>query len=269
MTKKQKMPLQLLVFDFDGVISNSVHDSFRTALNAYIHLFPGHNLPISDPVDPPEAIFTVEKKHPRLYQSFSHLMPLGNRAEDYYVILRIIECGKTPDIVDQASYDRFKIRLDPAILDKYHTIYYQLRRSYQENPEIWSELLPAFPGVIEAIKCLSGRFRLAIATSKDGPSVHIQLKSYGLDAVFPASRILDKDLSDTKKHHLEKLQKTYQVPFHQIHFIDDKVLHLISVADLGVHCHLALWGFNTTREHALAKEHGFHLLELDDLSRLE
>jgi len=259
----------LIVFDFDGVISNSVHDSFRTALNAYMDCFPDHHLPLSGPVNPPETVFTIENDYPFLYKSFSHLMPLGNRAEDYYVILRIIECGKARDIVDQTSYDQFKSKLDPAILEKYHETYYRLRRSYQKDPETWSKLLPVFPGIIEAIRRLSERFRLAIATSKDGPSIHIQLKSYGLDDVFPAHRILDKDLSDSKKHHLEQLQESSQVPFDQIHFIDDKVLHLISVEDLGIHCYLALWGFNTPREHALARKRGFHLLKLEDLSELE
>ena len=259
----------LLVFDFDGVISNSVHDSFRTALNSFLKLSPENRLPLSECIDPGEAVFDFEKKCPELFDAFYRLMPFGNRAEDYYVILKIIETKQDCDVQDQQSYNAFKNKLSSVELHQYHQAFYHLRRFYQKSPETWSDLLPPFPGVVDAVKKLSKQFTLAIATSKDITSVRIQLKSYGLEDCFPVQQILDKEHSDSKRHHLEALQRSHKLPFDQIRFIDDKVLHLISVADLGIQCYLAKWGFNTPREHVLAKDHGFRLLELKDLSLLK
>ena len=41
----------VIAFDFDGVISNSIHDSFVTAINSYLAFVPGHNLPVSSPIE--------------------------------------------------------------------------------------------------------------------------------------------------------------------------------------------------------------------------
>jgi phosphoglycolate phosphatase-like HAD superfamily hydrolase len=259
----------LLVFDFDGVISESVHDSFRTALNTYIDLFPGHRLPILKGVNPPELIFEIETKYPLLYKMFRQTMPFGNRAEDYYVILNIIENQKSKSIHDQQAYDRYKSELPPERLKRYHQYFYRLRRSYQADPEKWVRLLPPFPGVVEAIKRLSERYILAIATSKDELSIHIQLRSYGLNGYFRDRLILDKEISSHKRDHLIHLHHQSGLPFEQIRFIDDKVLHLIDVADLGVRCFLATWGFNTPREHRIAESNGFRLLKLADLPGIE
>ena len=259
----------LLVFDFDGVISESVHDSFRTALNTYIALFPDHHLPVQQTVNPPEQIFEIEKRFPSLYRLFRQAMPFGNRAEDYYVILNIIENLKSESVQNQEAYNRYKSELPSERLEQYHKHFYTLRRSYQTNRERWVRLLPPFPGIVEAIKKLSERFTLAIATSKDETSIHIQLESYGLKECFPARLILDKEISPHKRDHLIHLHRQSGLPFNKIRFIDDKVLHLIDVADLGVRCFLATWGFNTPREHRIAESYGFNLLKLEELSEIE
>ena len=41
---------KILVFDFDGVIANSIHESFMTAINTYIQIVPDHSLPILNPL---------------------------------------------------------------------------------------------------------------------------------------------------------------------------------------------------------------------------
>jgi hypothetical protein len=52
------------------------------------------------------------------------------------------------------------------------------------------------------------------------------------------------------------------VEFGGITFVDDKVNHLLRVAELGVRPVLAGWGFNTPREHGLARERGFEVADL-------
>lgn len=259
----------LLVFDFDGVICNSIYDSFKTAINTYLDLLPKNNLPFNGPIESLESIFAFEKSNPEFFNAFRNLMPFGNRAEDYYIILQILEQDRANQIQTQKQYHEFETVLEPSMLNAYGKAFYALRYSCQKkNVKTWSELSPAFPGVIEAVRQLTQRFQLAIATSKDLASIHILLKTYGLTDCFKSESILDKDIANSKKHHLELLQKMYQLPFDQISFIDDKLLHLESVADLGIQCYLATWGFNTPREYQNAITNGFHLLKLEDLSSL-
>jgi len=261
--------IRLLVFDFDGVISNSIHDSYVTALNTYAGMMPVHNLPLAGKIDPPEDIFRFEKSHPGIFSDFQHLLPFGNRAEDYYVILQMIGLGLAKGINNQDDFDQFREKLPEADKKNYTRRFYIERTIRQdEDPEAWSGLLPAFPGVVEAARVLSKRMKLAIATSKDRRSVDLQLKHYGIIGLFGKGAILDKDFSNSKRDHLAYFHEYFKIPFTDMHFIDDKALHLLDVLDLGVRCHLALWGFNTEREHIIAGENGINLLCIEDLAGL-
>jgi len=259
---------RLLVFDFDGVICNSFHDSLVTAIDTYMELVPKHNLPVSSRLSE-NSIFQFEEEEKEFCRRFRDLMPLGNFAHDYYVILRILEQGIFDNIKSQEDFDEFKQTCSSDMIDNYQKRFYKVRYDMQtSDPEAWAGLLPPFPGVVPAIKQLSKKFTLAIATSKDVRSVGILLKKYGLTDCFDQSNILDKDYARSKREHLATLSKRLSVDFSDISFIDDKVLHLVAVKDMGAKLYLAMWGFNTEREYEIAKSYGFRLLTLDELSNL-
>ena len=58
----------------------------------------------------------------------------------------------------------------------------------------------------------------------------------------------------------EDLFNTAEYP--EITFVDDKLNHLVKVSHLGVRPVLAGWGFNTHREHSLAREQGIEVAGL-------
>ena len=45
---------------------------------------------------------------------------------------------------------------------------------------------------------------------------------------------MDKDFAPSKRAHLTAFHQRFGIPFDNMHFIDDKVSHLLAVADLGV-----------------------------------
>jgi phosphoglycolate phosphatase-like HAD superfamily hydrolase len=259
----------ILVFDFDGVISDSIHDSFRTALNAYIRFVPKHSFPLKEPLDTAAKTFLFEKEHPDLFARFQRIIPLGNRAEDYFTMLTMLDKRDDGGAMEQDAFTAYAGTLPPDRQKEYGRLFYAVRSELQRaDPADWAGLMPAFPGFAGAVRELSERFILAVATSKDRFSVDLQLKAYGILSCFLPENIVDKDFSESKRDHLVHIREMRGVPFGSIHFIDDKLLHLVSVADLGVKCYLALWGFNTPREHALAEKEGFVLLRLTDLRNL-
>jgi phosphoglycolate phosphatase-like HAD superfamily hydrolase len=260
----------LLIFDFDGVISDSLHDSFFTSLNAYLVAEKTHSLPLTIPLDPPDRIFRFEREQPLLFAEFKRLIPLGNRAEDYFVIWRIIGSGASEDVRSQSDFDRIKEKIRKPVLEAYGRDFYSSRMERQEtDPDQWAGLSPVFRGIPAAVESLSARFEPAIATSKDLRSVTLLLNRYGLMPFFKPEFILDNDFSYSKRDHLVYFHEKFGIPFDRMHFIDDKALHLFSVKDLGVHGYLALWGYNTEREHELAEKEGFRLLRIEDLLNLQ
>ncbi len=259
---------RILVFDFDGVICNSIHDSFATALNTYIHIIDDHNLPLRTLLAS-DKVFKFEKEFPETFKSFSDLMPLASCAEDYFVLLFLIDQNRTDQIHDQNEFNHFKENFSPTQLDEYHKAFYQIRtRMREDNLGKWLDLLLPFPGIPDTIRTLSNRFTLAISTSKDRPSVVLLMERYGLSDCFKPENIFDKDLARSKRDHMIRLQTEYQVPFSQIHFIDDKVSHLLAVRDLGVHNYLACWGFNSEREVRIALKEGFTPIQLKDIKQI-
>jgi len=103
-----------------------------------------------------------------------------------------------------------------------------------------------------------------VATAKDARSVHLLLKELGMADLFEPELILDKQTGVEKTRHLEILCERTGVEYGAVTFVDDKVNHLVKVANLGVSPVLAGWGFNTPREHELARELGYEVASLNN-----
>jgi phosphoglycolate phosphatase-like HAD superfamily hydrolase len=230
--------MQVLALDFDGVISDSAREAFAVALRTYSGLRPGSPLQETE----------------ELYAGFVEMMPLGNRAEDYAVILAALE------------YDSFYRRQDPERLGLFHERFYRNRISWAErDPEGWRRMLSPYPEVLEILHRRASQVTLAIATAKDRRSVRTLLRDYGIESLFREDLVLDKETGVTKRSHLEHLQQSLAVPFDAITFVDDKVNHLNQVTGLGVRCGLAAWGYNGKREWEGALRAGHLVLHLHDL----
>ncbi len=240
--------MRVLALDFDGVISDSAPEAFAVALRTYTGLRPASPLQETE----------------ELYAGFVELMPLGNRAEDYAVILAALE--EKAVIADQADYDSFYRQQDAEQLRAFHERFYQARTAWAErDPDGWRRMLSPYPDMLEILHRRASQVTLAIATAKDRFSVGMLLHDYGIASLFREDLVLDKETGVTKRSHLERLQQSLEVPFDAITFVDDKVNHLDTVAGLGVRCGLAAWGYNGKREWEAAQQAGHLVLHLHDL----
>ena len=254
--------MPVLALDFDGVISDSAPEAFVVSLRTYGELRPKSELAretsnLGTPTRP-----TLEAN--ALYQRFVELMPLGNRAEDYAVVLSILE--RSLDVADQPAYDRVRAAEDEDFLRSFHRRFYELRGMFsRDEREAWLGLLRPYAPVIAVLRRRSTDTVLALATAKDRASVRILLHAYGIEDLFPAERILDKEAGVSKRAHLGALKERLSVAWKEITFVDDKLNHLESVADLGVRCVLAAWGYNGERERSQARERGYAVCGLDEV----
>jgi len=256
--------LRLLALDFDGVISDSAPESFAVALLTYTQLvesvrfgdrraaLESGSLPAPGPLaeDP-------------LYISFIDLMPLGNRAEDFAISLCALETSRP--ISDQADYDAFRSELDENWLQAFHRRFYANRLALsRRDPSGWRRLMGPYPPFLEILRRRAGDAMLAIATSKDAKTVDALMRDYGIEALFPPERVLDKETGVHKDAHLRRLHERLGVAYDEMVFVDDKVNHLDRVAELGVCCALAAWGYNGEREVELAHQRGYRVCTLEN-----
>ena len=215
-----------------------------------------------DPAAPPPSLERI-RAEPR-FAAFLELMPLGNRAEDFGVALRILD-ERVP-VGDQSAYDAFKAGCDPAWQRQFHADFYAWRRGLaRAHPSAWLAMSRPYPGIGEALGRLADRCTLAIATSKDRASVRALLGAYGLSELFPEERVLDKEAGPSKAIHVDRLCALTGADPRAALFVDDKVNHLDRVAALGARCALAAWGYNGARERELARSRGYPILGRENL----
>jgi phosphoglycolate phosphatase-like HAD superfamily hydrolase len=250
--------VKILALDFDGVIADSARECFCVALRAWAELRPGSPLariPEPDPARPEKA---------PLYRGFVEMMPLGNRAEDFGVVVAAVEAGVS--LPDQAAYDAFRASFDPAELARFHERFYALRHAWQDrDPAGWRRLVAPYAAFLDVLRRRAGEVVLAIATAKDAHSVHALLRDYAIEDLFRPELVLDKETGVRKNAHLERLLSQLAVEPGELTFVDDKVNHLQQVASLGVRCVLAAWGYNGARERRVAEAAGFLVCGIDEL----
>jgi phosphoglycolate phosphatase-like HAD superfamily hydrolase len=136
------------------------------------------------------------------------------------------------------------------------------------DPEGWRGLMRPFSPFLDLLRRRARRgVTYAIATAKDGASVEILLRDYGIDDLIPVDLVVDHGAGPRKSAHLERLREKLDLDPGAMTFIDDKVNHLDTVAPLGVRCALAAWGYNGARERELATERGYLVCDLEDAER--
>ena len=192
-------------------------------------------------------------------------MPLGNRAEDFGVVLAALEAGVS--LPDQAAYDAFRSRHDEAWLMGFHRCFYQQReRLSSRHRQGWLALMAPFATFVDVLRARAGQVTLAIATARDRRSVRILLEAYGIAGLVDDALLLDKEVGRNKCAHLRVLAKRSGIVAADTRFLDDKLNHLSDVAELGVSCALAAWGYNGERERRCARKLGFPVCSLADVA---
>ncbi len=251
----------VLALDFDGVISDSAIESFVVALRTYADMCPGGRVAAAcSRLASAEAGAVRESP---LYRDFLDMMPLGNRAEDFGVVLAILDAGRHAD--DQAAYDSWRASRTASFLETFHERFYLERAAMRDDdPDAWASLLAPFGWLVALLRRRAEDATLCIATAKDRPSVDVLLERYGIADLFAAEHVADKGHGRSKRAHLTTLRDRLGVTFGDITFVDDKLNHLQDVEDLGVRGVLAGWGYNAEREHRLARDAGFEVCGEDD-----
>ena len=255
--------MRVLALDFDGVLCNSSREVFVVAVDAYCRQAPASRL-LDNLRSLREDALAGGSKYldDPVVLSFSCILPLGNRAEDFGVALHAVEDDHS--ISDQAGYDTYFATHERDWLESYHHRFYEARhRLRARDLGVWLGLHLPYPGLADTLRGHPSDTKLAVATAKDARSVILLLEKLGMADLFEADLILDKETGVEKTHHLQTLHDRLDIGFDDITFVDDKVNHLLSVAGLGIRPVLAGWGLNTPREHAAARALGYEIASLD------
>lgn len=212
----------LYVFDFDGVLCDSIRECFVSSWYAYSHYHRG--------IDPDSVELDRKKR-------FYRYRPYIRTGEDYVLLHDLIDRGR--EIRSQEEFDEAKRAAGPEQMSSFRT---QISRTREEllsrYRQWWLSLNPLYPGLHRSLMRIAERPDAVILSTKRPDLISEILGASGI--AWPRSRI----------HHSGE---TGKLPFisklradagaRRAVFVDDQRDHLVHGSDPGVRCCLAVWGY--------------------------
>lgn len=246
---------EVVVFDFDGVISNSIEECFLVSYHAY----KGKTKVDSD-------FFEVDE--PKTKPLFFQYRYLVGAAYEYFFLWEAIDQWLvTPDTSLISIYLQKKERGKTQETERHYEVFFQLRNQLRNKYlQDWIRINPVYPDIIELLTQVSNRFEFYIASTKDEPSIEMILKDN--DFEMPTEHIVGKTVSTDKQNQLKQILQWTAKPPEKVYFIDDNLNHLNRVHPLDVHCFLASWGYNDETSRIKAQEQGIPVVDIDQWSKI-
>lgn len=230
-----------IVFDFDGVIVDSLEECYLVAVKTYNSL--GGNIKLS-------------KKSKLLYKKYR---PYLRITEDHIPALKMIERG----VFRKDFMKKFRKRFKEEV--EFVKRFYEIRKELQkENIRKWIRYHKPFPNVIDIIKRNERDWNIFISSTKDKESIFKILRALGIK--IPIRKIFSREFSNNKVDHIKAISKIEKISEDKILFIDDVLENLEMVKKkTKAKVALASWGY-TTKEHIkFAKKSGIEILSLNNL----
>ena len=232
----------VVVFDFDGVIGDSVRECFVQSLNAYADL--GGRVATSKAVE----------------KAFRSARPLITKTEHFITVLRLIQENPRIDFnkMSQQQFDA-EHRKDAGNAGRFAERFYAHREQMRAiSPKEWLALQKSFPKIAKFVAKVQKKNQVFIATTKDKKSVTELLRVYGIR--IPEKNIVTKEFSKDKKQQLREIARRAGVSIREVLLVEDAVAQLRQASKIGVRGVLASWGYSTKAQRKEAKGEGIPLM---------
>jgi len=239
----------ILALDFDGVIADSIEECLVSGHNAFAEF--SHQPHLIHRLDGIDPMVVSESKRIRRYI---------RTGEDYVFIFMALHQKHAID--SQQQFDAFKDE-NKSIIPCFHELFYgQRRRFSQEDVQAWASLNPLYPGIKTFLQDHDQNSDLYIITSKQTEYAHLILEAHHIH--LDRTNSFQAAGSLTKGELIKRILQDRDLSAGQCHFIDDQVDTLLKVQQLGIHCYLAVWGYNDDEQAELAAQNGIEMLTLEN-----
>ena len=227
-----KIVKKLLIFDFDGVIVNSIDECLLTSYNAF-QKFENNGVSLTDDLS---DIAPEYHKYFNLYRKF--VRP----AAEYYLIHRAFSDGL--EIIDSESYNKLLILHKDKLLDYQKEFFNERNRLLLVDKQKWLRLHSVYSNLAECWNILSRIFDIYIVSNKDKVSIILLLNHFNLK--INEDKIYGNENGDDKSIIISNNIISTCSKSENIYFIDDNLDNLKSVKDLNIQLYHAMWGYTNT-----------------------
>jgi phosphoglycolate phosphatase-like HAD superfamily hydrolase len=238
--------MRSLLWDFDGVIIDSIDECLLTSYNAYLQYQGIYN----------EFIETLEDipKYYReeFYRTRKYVRPAG----EYFILHKAISSNIKID-----SYLRFKELLisNAGAVADFQELFFLTRNEFKSKyPRYWFELHHSYPGIKTKWQELKRYFDFYIVSNKDLKSISEILDFF--DLPINRDNIFGAEFSTDKKVIIRHILSTNNISAEKLFFIDDNYQHLLDLNGMGIKLFFACWGYGEIQDNT---NEDIILLDLD------
>lgn len=229
-----------LVFDFDGVICDSIKECYFTAFNLY---YKNDN-----------KTFSIFYK--KNFFKLKKLRVFVKSGLDYFVVIHILD--KKLIINNKKDFENIKI-ISNISENKIDKLFYNYRKKFaKKNYNLWITMNPLYKGLKKILIKLIKDNILYVLTYKNKKSV---LDILNHNKIFiPKENVISIPYTKSKKIFFKKNNNYI--------FIEDNISNLLDIDTINVKRYLAQWGYNSNSEISLAKKKKINILSIDKIKNL-
>lgn len=240
--------MKAIVLDFDGVIFDTMDETLFLSFNIY----KGVN-PLS-----PVTISKIPNSYREKFYRFRYLVA---RPFQFSFLWSAIE--KLPE--DKIEFSFYKsLEKDKEGYGSFEDNFLNLRkRLMSDYIDIWLALCKPFTSVVTAIKEIGKEYPVYVSSTRDINSISFLFRYVGLS--IKPEYIFGKENGNLKLDHIKAICQHGQYRFEDIVFIDDNLLNFKGISDLGIHCYLATWGYNHSKQTAKQLKFPYTAISQDEI----
>lgn len=230
-----------LVFDFDGVICDSIKECYFTAFHLYYK------------INDIKSFSIFYKKN---FLKLKKLRVFVKSGLDYFVAIYILD--KKLIIKNKKDFESAKVILDISE-NKINKLFYRYRKEFvKKNYILWIAMNPLYKGLKKILIKLIKENILYVLTYKNKESV---LDILNHNKIFiQKENVISLPYTKSKKMFFKKNNKYI--------FIDDNISNLLDIDTINVKKYLAKWGYNSNSEISLAKKNKINILSINKIRNL-
>ena len=218
-----------LIFDFDGVIVNSINECLLTSYNAFLQF---ENIKLTLASDISEI--------PVQYQNYFYTYRKFVRPAGEYYLIHMAYKNNMMEI-NEKRYNELKT-LYKNKLPYYQEAFFKNRHSFRmDNNTKWLSLHNIYSQIADCWKKLESNHNIFIVSNKDRLSIILLMDFFNLPV--NEDHIFGAESGNNKSTIIESIIDKKKLNPESIFFIDDNLENLEGTKNLKIKLFLATWGY--------------------------